>query len=116
MIAANLAQLRPVFGEQSIDQLLLSFRNRQINLTPGFQRKSVRTTSDRRRLIQSITDGYPLPSIFLYQRDHQGKLIYNVIDGKQRLETILMFMGQGRFKRGLFDVRLDLGDGWDWYD
>jgi uncharacterized protein with ParB-like and HNH nuclease domain len=116
MIAANLAQLRPVFGEQSIDQLLLSFRNRQINLTPGFQRKSVWTTSDRRRLIQSITDGYPLPSIFLYQRDHQGKLIYNVIDGKQRLETILMFMGQGRFKRGLFDVRLDLGDGWDWYD
>jgi uncharacterized protein with ParB-like and HNH nuclease domain len=112
----NMAQLHPVFGERSIDQLLLSFRNRQINLNPGFQRKSVWTISDRRRLIQSIVQGYPLPSIFLYQRDHQGRLIYDVIDGKQRLETILMFMGQGRFKRERFDLRLDLGDGQEWYD
>ncbi len=108
--------LHPDFGERSIDQLLLSFRNRQINLSPGFQRKSVWTASDRRRLIQSIVDGYPLPSIFLYQRDHQGKLIYDVIDGKQRIETILMFMGQGRFRRESFQARLDLGDGLEWYD
>jgi len=111
-----IAPLHPDFGERSIDQLLLSFRNRQINLSPGFQRKSVWTISDRRRLIQSIVDGYPLPSIFLYQRDHKGKLIYDVIDGKQRLETILMFMGQGRFRRERFETRLDFGDGLDWYD
>jgi 5-methylcytosine-specific restriction endonuclease McrA len=117
MLAPNInLQLRPEFGERSIDQMLLSFRNRQFNLTPGFQRKSVWTVSDRRRLIQSIIEGYPLPSIFLYQRDHKGKLIYDVIDGKQRLETILMFMGQGRFKRHRFEVRIDLGDGLDWYD
>jgi 5-methylcytosine-specific restriction endonuclease McrA len=108
--------LDPEFSERSIDQLLLSFGNGQVNLTPGFQRKSVWTLSDRRRLIQSIVEGYPLPSIFLYQRDHKGKLIYDVIDGKQRLETIFMFMGQGRFKRHQFDVRLDLGEGGDWYD
>jgi len=111
-----IAGLHPDFGERSIDQLLLSFRNGQINLSPGFQRRSVWTTSDRRRLIQSIVDGYPLPSIFLYQRDHKGKLIYDVIDGKQRLETILMFLGQGRFRRERFETRLDLGDGLDWYD
>jgi hypothetical protein len=108
--------LYPEFGERSIDQLLLSFGNRQINLTPGFQRRSVWSLTDRRRLIQSVIEGYPLPSIFLYQRDHDGKLIYDVIDGKQRLETLLMFMGQGRFKRDRFDVRLDLGDGLDWHD
>jgi hypothetical protein len=107
--------LRPDFGERSIDQLLLAFRNRQINLTPGFQRRSVWTLSDRRRLIQSIFDGYPLPSIFLYRRDHKGKLIYDIIDGKQRLESILMFLGQGRFKRERFETKLDLGDGLDWY-
>ena len=43
-------------------------------------------------------------------------MIYDVIDGKQRLETILMFMGQGRFKRERFDLQLDLGDGQEWYD
>jgi hypothetical protein len=117
MITTNdLQPLRPDFSERSIDQLLLSFRNRQINLTPGFQRKSVWTLPDRRRLIQSLIQGYPLPSIFLYQRDYNGKLIYDVIDGKQRLETIFMFMGQGRFSRDRFEARLDLGDGWDWFD
>ncbi|WP_028167342.1 GmrSD restriction endonuclease domain-containing protein [Bradyrhizobium elkanii] len=117
MLAENLSrQLNPIFTERSIDQLVLSFRSGQINLTPGFQRNSVWTGSDRQRLIQSIVEGYPLPSIFLYQRDHHGKLVYDVIDGKQRLETIFMFMRQGRFKRDWFDVRLDLGEGSDWYD
>jgi hypothetical protein len=42
--------------------------------------------------------------------------VYDVIDGKQRLESILMFLAIGRFRRDRFDVRLDLGDGFDWYD
>jgi hypothetical protein len=104
-------QLVPVFGEHTIDQLSLMFKSRQINLEPGFQRKSVWTTSDRRRLVQSIFSGYPLPSVFFYQRSHKGRLIYDVIDGKQRLETIFMFTELGRFKRDGFDVKLDLGDG-----
>jgi len=106
------------FGERTVNELLLMFRHHQINLEPGFQRKSVWSTTDRRRLIQSITSSYPLPSIFLYRRTLRGgKLIYDVIDGKQRLESILMFMREGRFKRRWFDVRLDLEDeGIDWYD
>lgn len=117
MLASESRQLNPTFTERSIDQLLLSFSNQQINLSPGFQRKSVWTLSDRRGLIQSIVEGYPLPSIFLYQRDREdGGLVYDVIDGKQRLETIFMFTKQGRFKRDWFDVRLDLGDGLAWYD
>ena len=109
-------QLNPDFGEHTIDQLSLMFKHRQINLDPGFQRKSVWTWNDRRRLIQSIVAGYPLPSVFLYQRNHNGRLVYDVIDGKQRLETIYMFTRLGRFKRDWFDVKLDIGDGLDWYD
>jgi len=109
-------KLMPVFGEHTVDQLSLMFKSRQINLEPGFQRKSVWTVNDRRRLIQSIVSGYPLPSVFLYQRSHNGKLVYDVIDGKQRLETIFAFTKLGRFKREGFDAKLDLGDGLDWYD
>jgi hypothetical protein len=108
--------LQPVFGEHTINQFILMFRNRQINLEPGFQRQSVWTLSDRRRLIESIVAGYPLPSVFLYQRSPRGRLTYDVIDGKQRIETILMFTRVGRFKRGWFEVKLDLGDGVDWCD
>ncbi len=106
----------PVFSEHSLDQFVLMFQGRQINLEPGFQRKSVWTTNDRRRLLQSIVSGYPVPSIFLYKRHHNGRLIYDVIDGKQRLESILMFLQVGRFKRDWFDAKLDLGDGFDWYE
>ena len=108
--------LQPVFGEHTVNELSLMFRDRQINLDPGFQRKSVWTLADRRRLIESVVSGYPLPSIFLYQRNHKGRLIYDVIDGKQRLETLFMFTALGRFKRERFDAKLDLGGGPEWYD
>ncbi|MGA7793069.1 MAG: DUF262 domain-containing protein [Candidatus Acidiferrales bacterium] len=110
--------LENVYSEPTISDLVLRFKDHQINLEPGFQRKSVWTTSDRIRLIQSILAGYPIPSIFLYKRVHNGRNVYDVIDGKQRLETILMFEQVGRFKRDRFDVKLDLGedDGPLWYD
>jgi hypothetical protein len=108
--------LEPIFGEHTINQLSLMFRSKQIKLDPGFQRHSVWTASDRRRLVQSIVSSYPVPSIFFYKRSHKGKLVYDVIDGKQRLETIFMFTRQGRFKRDSFEVKLDLGDGLERYD
>lgn len=107
-------------NERTVNDFVLLFKNRQINLEPGFQRRSVWSQLDRRRLIQSIMSKYPLPNIFLYRRNHNGKTVYDVIDGKQRLETILMFMGVGPFRREQFDVRLDLdGDGlgwWHWHE
>lgn len=111
MSEAASSELHATFGEHTINQLSLMFRENQINLNPGFQRRSVWTSLDRRRLIQSIVSGYPLPSIFLYRRNVDGRLIYDVIDGKQRLETLLMFMGFGRFSRAKFEAKLDLGDG-----
>jgi uncharacterized protein with ParB-like and HNH nuclease domain len=83
--------LQTSYGERTINDFLLLFKNGQINLNPGFQRRSVWSRADRQRLIQSITAKYPLPSVFLYQRLQKGGVIYDVVDGKQRLETILMF-------------------------
>lgn len=108
--------LQPTFGEHTINELSLMFRNHQINLEPGFQRRSVWTWNDRRRLIQSIVTSYPVPNIFLYRRSRNGRLVYDVIDGKQRLEAIFMFTRLGRFKRDWFDVKLDVGEGLDWYN
>jgi 5-methylcytosine-specific restriction endonuclease McrA len=108
--------LEPVFGEKTIDDIILKFKHRQINLEPGFQRKSVWTNTDRTHLIQSIVRNYPLPNVFLYERQQDGHLIYDVIDGKQRLETILMFTRIGRFKRDWFSAKLDIGDDLEWYD
>src|SRR5262245_48205797 len=96
------------YSEPTISDLILRFENHQINLEPGFQRRSVWTPADRTRLIQSILAGYPIPSIFLYKRVHNGRNVYDVIDGKQRLETVYMFTHVGRFRRDRFEVKLDL--------
>ena len=108
--------LQSAYGERTVNELLLMFKSRQINLNPGFQRNSVWTLTDRRRLIQSVLARYPLPSIFLYERRQKGGVVYDVIDGKQRLETILMFSRQGRFKRDGFNVKLSLNGDLDYYD
>ncbi len=89
--------LQTDYGKRTLNETVLLFQHNQINLSPGFQRQSVWSDMDRRRLIQSIISEYPLPSIFLYRRSSRGKTVYDVIDGKQRLETILMFLGIGRF-------------------
>lgn len=102
---------------------ILELRNLQeqghLNLEPGFQRQSVWTLRDRRKLIQSVLEGYPVPSIFLYRREESGVPVYDVLDGKQRLETIFMFSRVQPFQRQAFDVKFQFeGDDqsylWDW--
>ncbi|MGD8779417.1 MAG: DUF262 domain-containing protein [Ignavibacteria bacterium] len=87
---------------------------RLLNLTPGFQRDSVWSERDRQKLIDSIVRNYPLPAIFLYRREENGEIIYDVIDGKQRLETVLMFMGLMRGKKFWAKVQLPGEDEKDW--
>ena len=85
--------------------LVSLYKNKQLNLNPGFQRESVWNNKDRAFLIDSILRNYPLPAIFLYERLNDGNVVYDVIDGKQRLETIFMFMG---VIRGKFIVKTQL--------
>src|SRR4051794_26328055 len=82
-----------------VQEVFNLFRLGQLNLEPGFQRKSVWSVADRRRLIESIIRGYPLPTVFFYQRTEGGQYVYDVIDGKQRIETLLMFAGLIRGQR-----------------
>src|SRR3989339_1475961 len=107
------------YGDKTIQEFVLLFKNGQLNLEPGFQRDSVWTLSDRKKLIESMLQNYPIPSVFLYRQSENGKLRYDVIDGKQRLETVLMFQGVGHFRGLRFMAKLRLGpdegiEEWDW--
>lgn len=81
-------------------------KERHLNLSPGFQRESVWTNKDRQKLIDSVLRNYPIPAIFLYKREENGEIIYDVIDGKQRLESFLMFMGLIRGNQ--FEAKIQL--------
>ena len=93
------------FGEKDIWTLRMLQEQGKLNLSPGFQRKSVWTLSDRCKLIQTVLDGYPIPSIFLYRREENGATVFDVLDGKQRLETIFMFLRAQGFKKSGFEVK-----------
>ena len=104
-------------GRWTVQDFVHYFNNGQLNLEPGFQRDAVWTLTDRRKLIETVFQNYPLPSVFLYKnKDKNGKLVYDVIDGKQRLESILMFQSAGRFRGKRFSVkaRLDSESTEDW--
>src|ERR1700755_1362718 len=79
--------------QKSVQTIIHHYESGQLNLEPGFQRASVWSDSDRAKLIDSILRKYPLPSVFLYKRYEGGNLVYDVIDGKQRIESLLLFMG-----------------------
>ena len=98
LVVERLPKLQSTFDTRTVNELVLMFRAGQLNLEPGFQRKSVWGWTDRKRLVQTLVEHCPVPSIFLYERHEDGSVIYDVIDGKQRIETILMFLAEGRFK------------------
>lgn len=88
--------------KKTIEELIHHWEMGKLNLNPVFQRESVWSISQRRKLIKSIYENVPIPSIFLYEREDKGRTIYDVIDGKQRLETIFQFMGIKGYKRKSF--------------
>ncbi len=115
--------LRSSHGTLTINRFITLFNGGRLNFEPAFQRKSVWTKRDRQRLIVSVFDGIPLPSVYLYERERAGlATAFDVIDGKQRLETLLLFANQGPLAgvedplqfRSTLDGRLDeVWRGWE---
>lgn len=83
---------------KTVQELIDHYEKGRLNLNPAFQRESVWRETQRRRLIKSIYENVPIPSIFLYERESNGYVVYDVIDGKQRIESIFMFIGLKGFR------------------
>jgi hypothetical protein len=81
--------------ETKLDALIGYFNEKKINLSPIFQRGRVWQPMMRQELIKNIIRKRPIPAIFLYKDAVGSKYSYNILDGKQRLESILMFIGSG---------------------
>lgn len=68
-----------------------------LDLSPQFQRRSVWTEKAKSYLIDTILRGRPIPKVLMTQNLSQGRNIRTVVDGQQRLRTILSFIS-GDFK------------------
>ncbi|MBW3140929.1 DUF262 domain-containing protein [Ferrimonas balearica] len=61
---------------------------------PAYQRKSVWSDEKQSFFIDSVLKNFPMPPIFLHQKidDDTGKTKYDIIDGKQRLTSLIRFL------------------------
>ncbi|MFY9904529.1 MAG: DUF262 domain-containing protein [Terriglobales bacterium] len=79
--------------EMKVDQIIGYFNKHKINLIPPFQRGIVWTLPTRQKLIVNMIKARPIPAIFLYKQVEGSQFTYNILDGKQRLESLLLFVG-----------------------
>jgi Protein of unknown function DUF262 len=71
---------------------------RWINLRPEYQRRLVWDPEKKSRFIESLLMNIPVPPIFLYEVDLNR---YEVMDGQQRLNTIIEFYENNLTLKGL---------------
>jgi hypothetical protein len=77
---------------QDVSWFLDLNRRAQLDLNPPYQRRSVWTLNDRKFFLDTIFNNFASPAIFLHKTlDDNGIPMYHVVDGKQRLETVIMF-------------------------
>jgi hypothetical protein len=100
-------------SEMKLDQLVGYLNEEKINLSPVFQRGHVWKLKDRKKLVVNIVQGKPIPAIFLYKEPSGTRYSYNILDGKQRLESLILFIGNDqaqfrieRWDRYFFDRKL----------
>ncbi|MHB8156428.1 MAG: GmrSD restriction endonuclease domain-containing protein [Desulfocucumaceae bacterium] len=76
------------------------YKNGQIELDPPYQRKPAWKTKQRLLLLSSLFNGIPIPALILHKHfnSRTKKDIYDVLDGKQRVETILHFIEYYKLK------------------
>ncbi|MGH3864667.1 MAG: DUF262 domain-containing protein [Pseudonocardiaceae bacterium] len=81
----------------SIGEVMQMYRDSDIDIHPEFQRIFRWGPEQKSLLIESILLGIPIPPIFVSQ---QLDGVWDVIDGVQRLSTILEFVGLYRDENG----------------
>lgn len=81
----------------SIRELASLYKEGELDIHPEFQRFLRWTPEQKTTLIESLLLGIPIPSIFVFQREDG---VLDVVDGLQRISTILQFMGELKDEAG----------------
>lgn len=77
----------------SIQTVYAWYREGKLFVNRRYQRKLVWTLEEKQKLIGSLLKKYPVPAILLAERDGSPGT-YEIIDGLQRLHTIVSFIEQ----------------------
>lgn len=82
----------------SFGELINMYKSHELIIKPDYQRLYRWTSQQKTDLIESLLIGIPVPPIFVAE-DKEG--IWELIDGLQRLSTIISFFGELEIKEDL---------------
>jgi len=74
----------------SVGEIISMYKDGDLDIHPEFQRFFRWSDSQKSRLIESFLLNFPVPPIFVYQRTDG---VWDIVDGLQRVSTILQFVG-----------------------
>jgi len=77
----------------SVGEVATMYRAQELNILPDFQRLFRWTDDKKSNFIESILIGIPIPPAFVYENEDGT---WELIDGLQRISTLLEFMGMLR--------------------
>ncbi len=89
----------------SIGEITNLYRDGELIIRPEFQRLFRWTSSQKSRLVESLLLGIPLPSIFVSQAEAGN---WELVDGLQRISTILQLQGELKGQSGVVLPALEL--------
>ena len=75
----------------SIGEIVSMYKDEEFIINPDFQRLFRWEIGQKSKLIESLLLGIPIPPIFVFEREDSK---WELIDGLQRISTILEFMGE----------------------
>lgn len=76
--------------DMSVGELINLYRDGELKINPAYQRLFRWDTTRKTRFIESMLLGLPLPPIFVFQLTDG---VWELIDGLQRVSTLLEFVG-----------------------
>jgi hypothetical protein len=79
--------------DMSLGEVASMYKNGELVIDPNYQRLYRWEESQRTRFIESLLLGIPVPPIFVFQRESG---VWELIDGLQRISTVLQLMGELR--------------------
>jgi hypothetical protein len=90
----------------SVQEAYREFRDGNFRVNRLYQRKLVWTLDEKRKLIDSILEGYPIPLLLLaFHIKDEGTKSFEILDGMQRLNAIFSFVENGfALDNKFFDV------------
>lgn len=104
-MSSNIVQRELSIRSESIQRVYNFYKSDSFFVNRRYQRKLIWTIEEKRNFIDSIVKGYPVPIFLLAEVNYENNVVFEIIDGMQRLNAIMSFIeGEFTYNDKYFDL------------